>query len=461
MLSTQLSPHTLSLPAIHAQWTAALSFPPSAQLSSLRRLVRALTKDRHPALRPLSLTALGPLYLDLALAYAFLGEYYLASEVFREAADNEPTNAVAWFGLGLAQTELDEWRNARRSWKECLRCFASPRDQEDGIHYTLFQAQDEWMREACLDSEEWTLEWTRVEFNLLVALREKGSKKRGIAPRPVDQMRPALYGIPAGLRFGPGWDASVLSLDSPSLAPYASYHTEEQGSNVAGFTSSPRPAACTPPSSNYSRPSTLPRHISSQKPLPALPRTSSPSTPISSLADPGSFNFHQQSRDTYSFTGSPERTVLDPFATPPHILTVLLDNRHRERFSRQSTLCTPENDYFYDHPNDDDDDVNRNTYTAIDDTITTWSSLGRTPEEQTDEDPTLVEDYFTGYETLPNYSDMDGELLRTYFFQMRFFFPLSHLQSSHRTASGARDTSSPKKPISPLATTKIDQTSNS
>ena len=429
MLSTQHSPQILSLPAIHAQWTAALSFPPTAQLSTLRRLVRAVTKDHHPALRPLSLAALGPLYLDLALAYAFLGEYYLASKVFTEAVDNDPTNAVAWFGLGLAQTELADWRNARRSWKECLRCFGSVGDQEEGIHYTVFQAQDERMLEAVLGSEGWTLERRRVEFNLLVALREKGSKKRGVAPRPFDQQRPGLNGIPAGLRFGPGWDASLLSLDSPPLAQYSSSHIEELGSNEAGFTSNSHPAARTPPSSNYSRPGTLPRHISSQKPLPALPRIPSPSTPTPSLADQGSLNDHKPLRDKDISTSSPERAILDPFSTSPQILTVLLDNRHHERFSRQSTLCTPEDDYFYDRSDDDDDDdddVTRDTYTAIDDTIASWSSLGRTREDQIDEDPTLVEDDFIENENSPDHSDMDGEILRTYLSELAFFLPLSH-----------------------------------
>lgn len=406
MASIQHLPQPLSLPAIHAYWTTALSLPPTAQLSNLRRLVRAVTKDHHPALRPLSLAALCPLYLDLALAYAFLGEYYLASKVFKAAVENDPISAVGWFGLGLTQAELGEWRTARRSWKQCLQCFESVDGQQEGISYVLFQAQDEAAQilQTGLDSGEWTLERTRVEWNFWVALREKGSKKLGIAPRAADQKRPGLNGLSAGLRFGPAWDASLQSFDSPLLPQHS------------GPTSNPQ-SPQTPPSSRTSCPGgTLPPRISSRKPLPALPR--SPPTRVPSIADAGRFNDRRPSLDKDPFTSSSEEDTLDSLATFPQTLAAHPHNGYNERFSSQSTLYTPEDQYFYDH-SEDGDDESYDTSTAIDDTIASWTSVGQTlgvqeerqtqeeeEEEKEDEEGNIARE--THEETSQNHVDLDG-----------------------------------------------------
>ena len=373
-------PQPLSLPTIHEYWTVALSLPPTAQLSNLRRLVRAVTKDYHPALRPLSLAALCQLYLDLALAYAFLGEYYLASKVFKEATVNDATNAVAWFGLGLAQAELAKWKDARQSWKKCLMCFHSIGLQQEGISYALFQSQDVRMLEVGLESGEWTLERTRVEFNWRVALRETGSKLMGVAPRAAAQKRPGVNGIPAGLRFGPGWDATLQSLDSPLLAQYFNSHMEEP-EDEAGFASDPGPAPRTPPSCSTSPPTTLPPRISSRKPLPRL--SHSPPTPMLFLPDQGSFNDHKPSLNNDPFTDSPGKDISDPFDTSSITLIAPPYDEYHERFSRQPTLFTPEDQYFYDKT-DEGNDESCDTLTAIDDTIASWNGLDHTLEEQTD-----------------------------------------------------------------------------
>lgn len=410
MASAQDLPQLLTLPAIHAYWTAALSLPPTAKLSTLRRLVRAVTKNHHPALRPLSFAALGPLYLDLALAYAFLGQYYLASKVFQEAVHNDSTSAVGWFGLGLVQAELGEWKNARRNWKACLQCFESVDGQQENIRHALFQAQDELAQDDAarmlnvgLNSGEWILERTRVEWNFRVALREQGSKKLGVAPRAAHQKRPGLNGLSAGLRFGPGWDVKSQSPASPLPAQQSGlYAEEEQKDGGAVLTGKPRPAAAqTPPSSHTSQPSqpgfSLPPRISSRKPLPALPP--SPPTTMPSLADEGSFNDHRPSLDTDPFTSSPEKDSLEPFSTSLQTLTI------RERFSRQSTLFTPEDQYFYDH-SDSENGEDFDPSDAIDDTIASWSSLGQT---QSEED-------VASEETLQDHSDY-GELLQPRVFE--------------------------------------------
>ena len=382
MSPTQHLPPILPLQTIHARWTLALSLPPSAQISNLRRLVRVVTQDHHPALRPLSLADLCQLYLDLALAYAFLGEYYLASKVFQEAVENHATSAVGWFGLGLAQAELADWRDARRSWKRCLRCFGPRGCQQESVRYPLFQGQ---VLEVGLESGEWTLERKRVEFNFHIALREKGSKKAGVPRRAAGQKRPELNGLPAGLRFGPGWDATVQFLHSPLLATYPSSHVEEPGDEV-GFISDPQPAVRTPPSSSTSSPATLRPRISSHKPLPEPPR--SPPTHIPSLTVEGSFNHHTPSLDKDAFTISPEKDILDPFATSSHTLIAPPHEEHHDRFSRQSTLYTPGDQYLSDHHDYDDNDVSFDASTAIDDTIASWSGFDQTREEHTDSDPT-------------------------------------------------------------------------
>lgn len=433
------SPPMLPLPTIHAHWTSALSLPPSAQISSLRRLVRVVTQDHHPALRPLSIADLCQLYLDLALAYAFLGEYYLASKVFKEAVDNHATSAFGWFALGLAQAELADWRDARRSWKRCLHCFGPIGYQQESITYPLFQGQ---LLEVGLESGDWTLERARVEFNFHIALREKGSKRAGVPRRAAGQKRPQLNGIPAGLRFGPGWDAAAQSLHSPLFAVFSSPHTEEPGDD-AGFVSDPQPAVRTPPSSSTSSPTSVPTRISFRKPLPTL--THSPPTPIPSLADQGSFNDHTPSLDKDPFVTSPGKDILDAFTISSQTLLAPPYEEHHDRFSRQSTLYTPEDQYLYGRSGYADKDESFDTSTAIDDTTHSWSDFDQTREEHTESDPTLKQEGFSngtskgepfeeetygegpyGQESLQTNADLDdGELLQPRIFEG---FGVSRLQ---------------------------------
>ena len=380
MTPIQPLPQPLPLPVIHARWTLALSLPPTAQISNLRRLVRAVTQDRHPALRSLTLAYLYQLYLDLALAYAFLGEYYLASKVFKEVVDNDPTCAVAWFGLGLAQAELAEWRNARRSWNRCLGCFEPIGGQWDGIPYPLFRTQDERSSKVRLDSRGWVLERTRVQFNLNVALRETGSKKLNIPPRDAGQKRSGLNGIPAELRFGPGWGAALQSLHTPPLLQYPDTRTEEPGEG-ARFNADAQPAIRTPSSSSSSLPSTLPSRISSRKPL--LKIRCSPPTPIPSPADEGRFGDHTLSPgENPPTTSSPANDMVDRFANSTQTPTAPPREEYNQRFSRQSTLFTPEDQCFYDHSEEDGNDDPFDAGTAI----ASWTALDQTQVDCVDDD---------------------------------------------------------------------------
>ena len=393
MPSIQQVPHALSLPAIHAHWIATLFLPPTAQMSNLRRLLRTVTRDHHPALRPRSLAALCPLYFDLALAYAFLGEYHLASTVFKEAVDSDTTSPIGWFGLGLAQAELGQWRSAKRSWKNCLKCFEAAGDQQEGIPYVLFQiqnytAQDETARglKKDLKSVSWTLDRTRVEFNYRVALRETGSKKLGLAPRAAGEKRPGLNGIPAGLRFGPCWDARLQSLDLP-FSPLCSGSRAKKPEDDVNSIGEPGPVVRTSASSSYSRTdAALQTPMSSSKALPPLPH--SPPAQIPSLSGQGSFNDHRPSLASDPFTSSLDKHVRDPFASTSS-QTLTITQRHideyQERFSSQSTLCTPELQDLYEHSDNDDDydgGDEDDTLVAIDHTIASWCGVGMKYEDQ-------------------------------------------------------------------------------
>ena len=421
MPSIQQVPHALPLPAIHAHWIATLFLPPTAQISNLRRLLRTVTRDHHPALRSLSLAALCPLYLDLALAYAFLGEYHLASTVFKEALDSDTTCPIGWFGLGLAQAELGQWRSAKRSWKNCLKCFESASDQQEGIPYVLFQlqdyaAQDETVRRLKKDlkSRAWTLERTKVEFNYRVALRETGSKKLDLAPRLAGERRPGLNGIPAGLRFGPCWDASLQSLDLPFPALCSSSNAKKPQDDVNSI-GEPGPVVRTPAPSSYSRTDAgLQTPVSSHKALPPLPH--SPPAPIPSLSDKGSFNDHRPSLASDPFTSSPDKHVREPFASMSS-QTLTITQRHvdeyQERFSSQPTLCTPELQALHEHSDDndvydggDEDD----TLVAIDNTIASWSGVSTRPEHQNHSDVSKEDCAITTHSSTSHHhtDDSDG-----------------------------------------------------
>ena len=319
-----------------------------------------------------------------------------------EAVDSDTANPIGWFGLGLAQAELGQWRSAKRSWKNCLKCFGFAGDQQEGIPYVLFQiqnyaAQDETAPRLKKDlkSRAWTLERTRVEFNYRVALRETGSKKLGLAPRAVGEKRPGLNGIPAGLRFGPCWDASLQSLDLPSPALCSGSNARKPEDEVKSI-GEPGPVVQTSASSSYSRTDAAFRKpMSSRKALPPLPHFSP--APIPSLSDKGSFNVHRPSMTSDPFTSSPDKHARDPFASTSS-QTLTFTQRHldeyQERFSSQSTLCTPELQDLHEYSDDNDDydgGDEDDTLVAIDNTIARWSGVGARHEDQNQSDGSKVD----------------------------------------------------------------------
>ncbi len=181
------------------------------RLSTLRRLVSTITSKSTSGivLHPIPLSRL---FLDLALTYAYLGEYHLASVGFARVVNADAQRAFALFALGLSRSELGDWKEAKINWMRCLRCFERPEGCLEYIPYQPFQQakpsnvdDDVTTRNIGL-GEQWLLERERVKFNLNWATLETGDKRADIRRLDPKDSRPGLNGIPAGLRFGPdGW----------------------------------------------------------------------------------------------------------------------------------------------------------------------------------------------------------------------------------------------------------------
>ena len=307
MANDQISSKTLTLPLIHAHWTAALDHPPTTSLAPLRRLINSIIKHgvNHGAqhgestLIPRQHFAL--LWLDLCLTYAYLGDYWLAIKAAESAVELYPTFAIGWFARGLCKAELGEWRRARRDFKQCLICFEIVGTRLEKIPYRIEQARH--INRIGL-GKEWVLEWVKVEWNYKVALIKGGSRRDTQSPRTQKQHELGLNGIPAGVHMGPGWDAqleffdpvyfdvvaSTYSKTSPPSASSKSSHNDNE--EVFGSWKSDSTAA----GYYYS------------KPLPPIPEASpiplihEPSPPTATLPTVRVFSYCPTPTDKYPHT---------------------------------------------------------------------------------------------------------------------------------------------------------------
>ena len=247
----------LTLSCIHTTWTNALSLPPTQRLSSLRRLLRHLSSTSSPKSHlksdlsslvssPATTVLVDPsltrLHLDLALTYAFLGEYCLASIFFKEAvAASLPLcryTAFALYGLGLANAELKQWRSAKRQWKRCLECFNKTGDDRIVFQSAARMERNEHVMHPGTEIQGiggptsnspfsglgpgrvFSLERCRVERNVQIALLVTSSRHFQVSvPYPSQQQNYGINGIPAGMVFGPDWPAglSISNTRSGSL----------------------------------------------------------------------------------------------------------------------------------------------------------------------------------------------------------------------------------------------------
>ena len=239
MANDPVSSKTLTLPIIHAHWIAALQRPPTASLAALRPLITSIIKHgvnhgaQHGESTLLPRQHFAPLFLDLCLAYAYLGDYWLAITAADSALGLYPTFAIGWFARGLCKAELGEWREAEWDFKQCLKCFKVVGRRLERISYKIDQPEP--IGQTGL-GEEWVLERARVKWNYKVAVVRGGSEKDPQSPRleKQDEQRPKgvaadeqrLNGIPAGVRMGPGWQAKLEFFDPVYFDVVASAHSK-------------------------------------------------------------------------------------------------------------------------------------------------------------------------------------------------------------------------------------------
>lgn len=254
----------LTLSSVHQFWTQALSLtPPSPSLSltHLKRLLRTLNLLPQPLLTP---AQTAPLYLNVALILAYLGEYFLAAESFRKAVELDGSSAIGWHGLGGMNFLLGDWKAARKAWKICLAGLESRKT----LKYFVWKIGGSGAEtEKGKRQGEWVLEKGRVEWNLSFAMLKDKEQREQLKEKVW-----GINGIPAGLVFGPSFPAYSDNLyAAKENIGLKKGHIEGTKANPPRQIPTKIPLASTRASSHATETST--------KPLPALP-DHIPSTPI-------------------------------------------------------------------------------------------------------------------------------------------------------------------------------------
>lgn len=314
---------------IYTSWTTALTLPPVPRLSAIRRLVNTISSksSSNIALHPISLARL---YLDLALTYAYLGEYHLASLGFARAVNTDAQLAFALFAYGLSRAELGDWKDAKLYWKRCLRCFEQPEGCLKFIPYQPFQqakpitSDDDVMTRNIGLGEQWLLERDRVKWNLDRAAFETGDKEAGIKRLGPNDLRQGLNGIPAGMTFGPdGWLNAELEKAAAKVFRPLEDIGKPSSSRSSPQSSDPSPVMKSLPPLPP-RPKTPAQKIVSKvwyvdNPTPGedlVLDTSSPPTDPAPLPSPSIYD-SASSTDRNSIRSEPASSPNSAFPTPP------------------------------------------------------------------------------------------------------------------------------------------------
>lgn len=200
-----------NLAKIHQQWVAALELAPISSIAAQKRVISLLKVHHEIEHKPPLLTTrqMAPLFLNLGLLRAFLGDYWLAEGNFKEALKLDEGNVVGWYGLGIARFLLGDLKNSRRAFGRCLGCFG----RHESLPVKVWIAVGGWhyfgleMEEALRERGVWNLAKTRVVWNLNHTIHEMDWKKRG-RQRPAEG-KCGLNGIPVGVLFGPGFDIPI------------------------------------------------------------------------------------------------------------------------------------------------------------------------------------------------------------------------------------------------------------
>lgn len=257
-------PTPLTLSSVHQLWTQALSLtPPSPSLSltHLKRLLRMLNPLPRPLLTP---AQTAPLYLNVALILAYLGEYFLAAESFHKAVKLDGKSAIGWHGYGGMKFLLGDWEKARGAWKTCLACLGT----QQSLKYRVWKIGGSGAEtEKGKTEKDWVLERARVEWNLKYAvLKDKEEREK------LQEKVWGINGIPAGMVFGPSFPAKNDNLhDSKGTKGLKKGHMEGAKANARQHVPTNIPLANTRTLSHATENST--------KPLPAIP-DDTPSTAI-------------------------------------------------------------------------------------------------------------------------------------------------------------------------------------
>lgn len=244
----------LTIATTHQLWTQALTVtPPSPfiSLTRLRRLIRTVNLQPETLLTP---TQLSPLYLNIALILAFLGEYFLAAESFQKALELDSKSTIGWHGLAGMNFLLGNWEAARKAWKICSVCFGA----REVVKYRVWKIGGNGTEAEVSRDRRWVLDRAKVEWNLRFTSFEKTLE--------LEQQKHQVWdvnGIPAGLVFGPNFSAAAKKLyyekeidgfwkETVEAKAYIPPHASTNQPLGSTRASSPKPKLCT-------------------KPLPALP----------------------------------------------------------------------------------------------------------------------------------------------------------------------------------------------
>ncbi|CAF9940929.1 MAG: hypothetical protein HETSPECPRED_002682 [Heterodermia speciosa] len=221
------------------------------------------------------------LYLNCGLIRAWLGEYRNATLYFHTAIHMDdrrsPSNTAAlYYLLGCAYFMLEEWKHSRKSFERCLLCFrndwgtkpaelelvmAAPwvstlNRHENGARSTVKnerRLESEFMYRVFIpcpeedkrempksvnhkdkEWDEWVLERTSVETNLIAA-RTKSGKRRGNRHENGDEQI-EIIGLPGGVLFWP------VEISNPTAA-----NPSDTRSSFEAAIPTEQPTPCPPP----------------------------------------------------------------------------------------------------------------------------------------------------------------------------------------------------------------------
>ena len=153
---------TLSIHELNALWEhGSIVFERNEYeeaLAIFRRILRKASKSRFYA----------PVWANVGIAHAHLGEYYTACQAFERATKLDPGNAIYWYLLSLAKFSLNKYRDAKSYTDACLACF--PRDMKRidnislGLNFVLEKDEVLWNLKHIILHVNWKMHGPAVPY---------------------------------------------------------------------------------------------------------------------------------------------------------------------------------------------------------------------------------------------------------------------------------------------------------